>query len=188
MGVLMLTGCTSRWQDAYVSTGVAAPELAPGTPVVVREITWDRMNATLSELQADRTKSDVHPDDWSAEQKEAARLKLLRGLQVQGDADVLGRSEFKSTEPDRGRASERELSEFAAKVGANRVVWASRFVGQTDVVKQEQAQVNQWRETRYRDANGAWRSSPYYDSTTIYVPVVVRADEYAFVAYFLRDR
>lgn len=187
---MLLSGCTaSRWESDFVSSGVSAPARSGGetAPVRIREVPWDRLQATLAELQSDRTASDVHPDDWTAAQKREAKTKLLRGLQLVADprnVDVLGRSEFRTT--DYVRSDDGSLAKFARKLGATTVVWSSTYLGTTEVVRSEP--VTEFRSGTFdRWHDGRRRGGSFSESSTIFVPVKVQADERVWVAYFLRE-
>lgn len=189
-GVLLSAGCvSSRWESDFVSSGVTAPARAGGSAaqVRIREVPWERLQTTLAELQSERAASDVHPDDWTPDQKREAKTKLLRGLQVGADplnVDVLGRTEFRTT--DRVRAGDGELANFARKLGATTVIWSSTYLGQTDVIRAEP--VTEFRSGSYdRWHDGRRRGGTFSESSTIFVPITVRADERVWVAYFLRE-
>lgn len=186
---LLLTGCdASPWSTSFSPSGESAPPLEAGSAVALREVPWERLQETLNELHRERIESDIHPDEWSVERKEAAKARLLIGLQVSIDPariTVLGRSEFRSTRqvaPDDGG-----LEAQARKVGATMVVWSRTYLGRREITTQEP--VNQyttvWRP--YRDRRGRWRHESVTEQSTIWVPIQVQADEHAWTAYFLRD-
>lgn len=182
-----MAGCSaSPWESEYRSAGVAAAPLVKESPVRVREVPWDRIQDTLRELESERAASDVHPDDWDPARKEAAKAKLLRGLQVSEDprqVSVLGRSVFRTT--DRVRPDDGELSTFARKIGATTVIWSNSYMGKTDVVRSEP--VTEWRSGSWDSWDSHRGSRGFSESSTIWVPVVVQADERAWMAFFLRD-
>lgn len=154
----------------------------------LREAAWDRLQATLAELQAERSASDVHPDEWPAERKAEANARLLRGLQVSADpagVDVLGRSAFHTTRPT--RPDDGELERFARKIGATMVVWSGTYLGRVLTTEREPVTEYSTATRHYRDKKGKWRSETYTVNSTIWVPVTVEADEHAWVAYFLRE-
>lgn len=189
-GCLLTAGCaSSRWESEFVSSGLAAPVRSAGAAAAVRirEVPWERLQATLTELQADRAASDVHPDDWDEAQRREAKTKLLKGLQVGADpqtVDVLGRSEFRTT--DRMRTDDGTLAGFANRIGATTVVWSSAYLGTTEVIRSEP--VTEFRTGSFdRGHSSRRRSGTYSESSTIFVPVTVRADERVWVAYFLRE-
>lgn len=188
-----LPGCvaTSVWESNYIGTQWSP--LAEGSAVQVRKVPWERVQGTLKDLEAQAAASDVHPEDWSEGKKFEVKGTLLRGLQVSDDAasiEVLGRSNFRTTSPVNPESPDAGgMSEFARKIGATRVAWTSAYLGKADTIVQEP--VSAWsRGTAWdsRDEKGRPRSRDYSENSTSWVPVRVQADEYAFVAYFLRDQ
>lgn len=187
-----LTACSapSLWETNY--TGNAAAPLAPTAPVQVRKVAFERVQGTLKELEASAAASDTHPEDWTPNQKAEARAKLLKGLQISDDpasVSVLGRSDFRTTaalRPDGPDAP--VLADFARKIGATRVAWTNSYLGKADTIVQEP--VTTWTDgttwSRGRDDKHR-KPSDYHESSTTWVPVRVQADEYAYIAYFLRD-
>lgn len=167
--------------------------LVHSTPVRVRSIPWDRMQATLADLERDASAGDVHPEDWTAAQKQAAKAKLFRGLQYGGDAgsaQVLGRSEFRTTQTIRPDSADREgLETFARKVGATDVIWSSKILGKTEKIEDRAVTSttsgNFW--GGHRDRNRWWDDN-YTQNQTTWVPIRVPADDTGFVAYFIRGR
>ncbi len=183
-------GASSAWEGNYV--GDQAAPLSPEAPVQVRNVAWERVQNALKEIEAKSSASDVHPEDWSEVAKGEVKATMLRGLQVSDDPasiQVLGRSSFRTTralEPERsGRG---EIAEFARKIGATRVAWSRSYLGKADTIVQEP--VSTWSQgTTWgaKDGRGRYRSRDYSETSTTWVPIRVQADEYAFVAYFLRD-
>jgi hypothetical protein len=183
--VLWCAGCgPSNWERSFTPEG-EAPALASAAPVRLREVPWERLEAALVKLDAERAASDAPPDEWPQDKKDAAKQELLRALQVTTPIDgveILGRSAFRTTwqtSPTDG-----ELEALARKKGANLVVWSSNYLGKTQVVRDEP--VTEWRTGSYY-AGRDRRSRTYTENSTIWVPVVVEADEHAFMAYFLRE-
>ena len=179
-----LGGCTaSVWEREFVRTGeVRAVEA--GGPVRMREVDWGRLQGGLEGMRRAAAESDVPETEWSADRRAAAKAELLRILQVTDDAagvEVVGRSEFRATRAMRPERDE-ELVGLARKVGATDVVWSRRLLGKAETIIREPV-------TTYSTGWG-WgrRSRGGMESTTAWVPVVVAADEYAYVAYFLRRR
>lgn len=186
-----LAGCAkSLWETEFTGSGDAAPALAGDALVRVRDAPWERVQQALVEIDKEWASSDTHPDDWAQERKTAVRGKLLKALQVPGDpatVEVLGRSEFRTT--SRVRPDDGELTDFARRVGATTVVWSSVYIGKADRIVQEP--VTEFRTGggagRWWGRGGRWRGSAFAESWTVFVPVVVRADEHAYVAFFLRE-
>jgi hypothetical protein len=185
LACVVLGGCSgSRWEQEFTPT--AAVEPLPGNvPVRVREVDWDRLQSGLDSMRQEAAASDVPESEWTQDKRDAAKARLLRTLQVSADpmsVEVVGRSEFRTTDslrPDR----DGQLAELAKKVGATEVVWSRRHLGKADTIIEEPVNsystVNEWGGRRGRDRS-------YSESTTTWVPVVVAADEFAYVAYFLR--
>jgi hypothetical protein len=188
VGSAVLAGCRASPWAASLRRG---PDTAPAVPgdarVLVREVPWDRVEVTLEELEAEAAASDVHPDDWPAEKKAEAKAKLLKGLQVREDPAsvlVLGSSQFRTTEGL--RADGDEVLKLARRLGADMIVWSSRYVGKTSTVVQEPS-------TSYSTATfwpGGTRKgrSPatYTETTTVWIPVLIQADQTAFIAFYLK--
>jgi hypothetical protein len=194
LGGMFLAGCAGRsvWDQTFVGAPDATRAmLGEKAPVRQRNIPWNRMQAALAELEKDASAGDVHPDDWTADQKQAAKAKLLHGLQFGGDpakTEVLGRCMFRTAETILPDGPDREaLDRTARKVGATDVVWSTKILGKTEKVVQHP--VTSWTTTNFwgppRDRERWWDDN-YTQSTTTWVPVRVPADDSGFVAYFLR--
>ena len=119
-----LPACSTAWKDHY--RGAAAGAYAPSESVTVREVPWERVDAALRSIEANRAASATHPDEWTPEQLEAEQAALLSGLQISEPPDeitVLGRSVFRSTDhlsPDDG-SLERVFEAASAPHGLKRV-------------------------------------------------------------------
>jgi hypothetical protein len=180
-----LQGCAaSPWEANY--EGAAGAPLPPNAPIQLREVSWDRLQSGLKDLEAEQAKSDVHPADWPAEKKAQFNERLLKILQVSdtpAQVEILGRSAFRTTSP---RIPDRDpdISAFARKIGASKVAWSRRLVGRAEEIVQEPVTTFG---TTYYDRGGRRRGPSYYtESYTTWVPVAVQSDEDAYVAYFLR--
>ena len=102
-------GCNhSPWKNAFQPSGETVTSAAFQGSVKVREVPWERVQGTLSQLYAELVASDVPEADMPESQRAARKASLLRGLQVTADprtVEILGRSEFRSTDrvrPDDG--------------------------------------------------------------------------------------
>ncbi len=187
---LMVGGCASPspWESSYIGARPEAPLRDAPLPAV-RDVSWERLASTRDELEKEVAASDSHPDQWSEDRREASRATLLKGLQVTEDPSriqVLGRSEFSSTNnirPDDGT-----LAAFGASIGASRVIWSSHFLGKADKVVSEPVTTYVTGYDWVRDRKGRHRYEPTSYHTTTWVPVTVRANDYHWVAYFLRDQ
>jgi uncharacterized protein YceK len=178
----LLGGCSvSVWERSFVATGEVA-QVASNAPVRVREVDWGRLQAGLERLQRAAAESDVPESEWPRERREEAKAELLRVLQVTGDpaaVEVVGRSDFRTTSELRPERDE-DLVRLARKVGATEVVWSRRLLGKGETIIREPVT------TYSTDWGWGRRRRGGLDSSTAWVPVVVAADEYAYVAYFLR--
>lgn len=182
-----LAGC--KTSTAWDRSLVMGPDRAATatTGATVRTVPWERVQATLEELQKDVVTSDTHPDDWSAAQKSAEKAKLLRGLQVSQDASrvlILGHSHFSTT--DNLAKAEADLGRIARNLGADMVVWSSRVLGKTDAVVDRPVTSSTWGTGWFKDSDGERRPDTFTAHTTSWVPVRVSLDETGAVAYFLR--
>lgn len=189
--LVMLGGCSSVWERSYESrVGVSASALPARTDVTVREVPWSRVEEVLRELSAWWEQSDVPYEEWPAEKKHEADAKLLRALQVSEPAEqvqVVGRSSFKTVERVRPHAG--QLEKFARSIGADTAIWASRYVGKSERVESQPMYSSGYRHVQYYDTRAKkYRSRLEYEDWTTYVPVVVEADETAWVVYYLRHR
>jgi len=192
MSLTMLGACgSSHWQRSLLKGPETAPAGAATEAVRVREVQWDRVQATLQEMRQIEAANEVHPDEWSPEAKQLHKSRLIQGLQISEPATavfVLGKSEFKTT--DSGIETEEaggELRRVARSLGADTVVWSRRLVGKADRVVQEPV-------TTYSSGTWWWREGDrrrpesFNEQQTTWVPVRVQADETAYIAFFLRTR
>lgn len=179
---------SSSWQR-HLSRGPDAAAALPETDAVrIRQVPWERIEDTLRTIRAEVAASDVHPDEWPEERRQAQKATLLRGLQISEPPEsvlVVGSSEFRTTS---NPGDEESLRRVARSLGADTVVWSSRLLGKADKVIQEP--VSGWTTGTVwsRDADGKLRPRSQNEHTTAWVPVVVRADETGYVAFFLRTR
>ncbi len=185
-------GCAapSMWERNYV--GSQATALPPTAPVQVRRVAWERVQGVLKDIESQAAASDIHPDDWSEGKKAEVRGQMLKGLQIADNpasVEILGRSNFRTTRAINPEISDdAALPDFARKLGATRVAWTSSYLGKADAIVQEP--VSTWSQgTTWgsRDDRGRYRSREYSENSTTWIPIRVQADEYAYVAYFLRD-
>ena len=181
--LLPLPACTSAWRDHY--RGAPAGAYEPTEAVTIREVPWARLDDTLHDIEARRAASDVHWEEWTDKQHMEEQADLLRGLQISEhpeDIVVLGRSVFRST--DHLRPEDGSLERFARSIGADYAVWSAHYVGTRRVVRDRPVQqhgVGFGYGSKRGRHSGVW-------TRTVYVPVSVDADEYAWVVYYLRRR
>jgi len=184
---LVLGACNNIWRDNFV--GAPIDYYPPTRTVDLREVPWSRVNSTLEEIERRRAESDEHWEDWSEERLMDEQRRLLKGLQIPEDPEdiiVLGRSVFRSV----GEVSplDPELRGFATELGADYAVWSWNFIGKAQTIVREPVTTSGVRSGYYRDSSGHRRHRYTPWSETIYVPVVVEANEYAWVVYYLRRR
>jgi hypothetical protein len=187
--LLLLSACSSPsiWQRSLTKGPDAALALTSGVIPTLRTVPWERVESTMREIDRRITTSNVHPDDWTPEQKHETKAYLLRGLQVSQPAEsvrILGSSQFRTTDPLNDAT--RELSAIASKLGADMVVWSSRVVGKADRVEQHMGSASTWGTGWYRDNAGNTRPDSYHEHSTLWIPVRMSVDETAAIAYFLR--
>ncbi len=193
----LLGGCAadpSVWEQGFVrEDGGARAALQAQTPVRVRAVPFERVEQFMNELDAEVAASDVPRTQWAPDKKQAAEAKLLRGLQVTADpasVDVVGVSRFRTTDDLRPDSRDQPaLMSFARDVGANEVVWTTRYLGKADKIVEKPV-------TRIGGSRGYWGNGWYGEwgsggdwggSSTTWVPVRVQADERMFVLFFLRN-
>lgn len=189
--LLVLGGCASAWERSYESrVGVPRQALPARAEVTVREAPWSRVEEALRELSAMWEQSDVPYEEWPTEKKREADARLLRALQVTDSVDevqIVGRSSFKTVERVRPHAG--ALEKFARSIGADTAIWASRYVGKSERVESQPVYSSGYRHVQYYDTRSKkYRTRLEYNDWTTYVPVVVEADETAWVVYYLRHQ
>lgn len=187
--IWLVAGCVSSpWERSYVGRTV---EPAPIGEPTIRSIPWGRMVETLNAIEQRVSESDVHPDEWPAEKKGEQKALLLKGLQVSeapGSVQVLGRSDFRTTDVIRPEQAgdARALRAFASKVGADMVVWSRRDLGKTDAIIDRPVTTYRSGTDWFRESDGSRRHEPYSETATTWIPVRIARDEFGFTAFFLR--
>ncbi|HED53361.1 MAG TPA: hypothetical protein ENJ00_04080 [Phycisphaerales bacterium] len=180
-------GCSSIWARNY-RPNLTAPALRSTDDVTVREIPWKRMQAALQEQEDLAGATDIHPDEWSTEQRLDASEKLLRALQISADpanVRLLGVSSFRTTQ--KIKPWDGSLAKFARKRGANYVVWSDRYLGKADTIVTRTVWSDHLVYDDYRDPSTGRRYSDVRHYTTSRdVPLVVAKDETGYTAFFLR--
>jgi len=158
--------------------------LAP--EITVRRVSWDRVEASLRDLEAQAAASDVHPDEWSEERKQAAKGTLLRGLQISQPGDrvmILGRSQFKTS--DGLPEQDSTLRALGTRLGANMVVYSTRVLGKTDKIVQSPVTGSTTGTGWRRERDGNYRPDTYSETSTTWIPIRVTTDETGGIAYYL---
>lgn len=180
-----LTACTSPWRQTFEPATIA--DYPPTDRAVIREVPWERIDSVLREIDAELAASDVHPDEWPAERLEAQKARLTTALQLSedpADLDILGRSVFKSTaDVDLFDGS---LSAFTTSIGADYAIWSTSYLGRAQTIEREPVTRTGagWVRHRRRDGHVDYDYLPYNE--TLYVPVVLERDQYAWVVYYIR--
>lgn len=181
-------GCqTSPWPQGLAKGPETATPLNPQAAIRVREVPWERVEQVLASLRADVAASNIHPDEWSPEQRNNHKVRLLQGLQISEPAEkvkVLGRSEFRTS--DRVTIPSADLEKLAASLGADTIVWSSRPLGKADRVVQEPI-------TWYSDGTRSWdhadeHRGAFSETRTGWVPVRIQVEEVGYVGFFIRTR
>ncbi len=185
----LFVGCASNWEQSFEPRAESSG-LESSAAVVVREVPWERLERTLEDLSRLRAERDIAWEEWPESQKQEADAMLLRALQVSqpsAEIEILGRSSFKTT--DRMHPGDGSLERFARKIGADYAIWSRRYLGKADRVVREPVQESGYRQIRYYDRKSKrYRTRYDYEYWTTYVPMVVKADESAWVVYYLRRR
>jgi hypothetical protein len=174
-----LAGCSSPWRESYRPFAPQAA-LADGAPVSVREIPWERMERALAESEQRAAASDVHPSDWTEDQRTEARRELLANLQITADpaaATVVGLSSFRATDPVKPWAG--SLERFARSVGATHAVWAERYLGKADAIVNRTVYIDSFEYDTDDDSSA-------YRTRVATVPIVIGKDETGYTAFFIR--
>lgn len=178
----------SLWEERLTLVDAAPAARVAPEDVRVRDVPWERVEPVLAELRGEVARSDAPVEEWPVERRAEAEQKLLRALQVtaqSGATRIVASSEFRTTAFSRPDA--RELRALAGRIGATLVVWSSLPLGKADRV--DYVPVTTWTSGNIwarRDRHGNVRSEPYNESSTTWAPVVIEADESAFLAFFLR--
>ena len=153
----------------------------------MREIPWERMESALREQEELLAASDVHWEDWDADQRREANAKLLRALQISEDPDrvhLIGVSSFRTT--NTVRPWNGDLASFARKKGAHYAIWADRYLGKAESIVRQTVWSDSTDYITYEDSTGTDRRATRQRTTSTEVPLVVEKDETGFTAFFLR--
>ena len=188
-------GCgPSVWERSFVYEPGRAPPLALSASradaVVVRSVPWGRVGPALKAEHQRVLESKAHRDDWDADTARASELALLQELQLPiaaDDAELIGRSRFRTTQQPNPNAD--GLRRFAAGLGADYVIWSSRVLGKVDTIKHEAVRTERWRSDRvWNDNRKRYEYVRRWEPETTWVPVVVKRDEVWWVVFYLRQK
>jgi hypothetical protein len=194
-------GCASSpsaWEQGFVGEpGVSIqPEAARAaggpTPVNIRSVPIERVDAVMLELDAEAAASDIPKEQWPADKNSAAKARLLKALQVTQAPDsveVRGVSRFRSTTLLRPDSTNSEsLAAFARSINANTALWSMKYLGKADKIVEKPVtnfgSRGYWGRGRHWD-DDCW--SDHWGSSTTWVPVRVQADEYLYVVFYLNQ-
>ncbi len=184
-----LGGCVSTWQRTFEASSAASSpaRFEPTEDVVIRGVPWSRLNSALRAIDRERAESDIHPDEWPPSKQAAERVRLVKALQLSEDPAkvvILGRSVFRTTrdvDPIDG-----SLERFARSIGADYAIWSTTSLGKAQTVEQEPVTRTGYASRRFRDRDGRHDDDSFWYNETIFVPVVVEREEYAWVVYYIR--
>lgn len=181
-----LLGCASAWEQSY-EPAVIESSFEPTERVAIRRVPWDRLAGALGSIESARAASDTHPDEWLPERRAAEKAELVTALQLSEQPEqvaILGRSVFRSTSDI--NILDGSLSAFARSIGADYAIWSTTYLGTAEQVEREPVTRYGWaRSGRYRRSDGYtdYDYLPYHE--TLYVPVVVERDQYAWLVYYV---
>lgn len=181
----LAAGCASTWKTSFEPA--SAYTYPPTERVVIREVPWERIDAALRSIDSARAASDTHPDEWTDARRDAEKRQLATALQLSEDPaslEILGRSVFASTaDVD---LFDGQLSSFARSIGADYAIWSTSYLGKADTVQREPVTTTGYAYSRHRRRDGHvdYDYLPY--SETVYIPIVVERDRFAWVVFFVR--
>jgi hypothetical protein len=189
--VALLCGCASPWEKNYRPNPIYQDKhFAPTSSVSVRPVEYARVQRYVEQERAFLTASNISPADYNAEQRLAARKRLLEALQISEppqDLFVLGWSEFTDTE--RLDPFSKDLRKFAEGAGADIVVVTSVYQGPVTTVV-SQPVTTYAHGYGYGGARwgpyGPYGPAGYTDMSTTWVPMPVTEQQYFYQAFFLR--
>jgi hypothetical protein len=191
--VALVGGCANPWKDSFERNRDLQPLAAlPKTQQpALREVEFERLQKFTQEERARRIDSTTAPADLTPEQRVEAKNRLLEALQLPwrgDDADVIGSSQFTSSEELKPHADKR-LFDFARGIGAEVIVLASTYLGQTQRFTTVPV-TSYTRDTVTYSYDRRGRRVPmttFYDSSsTTWVPMNVTEDQFVYHAFFIR--
>lgn len=178
-------GCASNWESTFEPA--SASVYPPTERVIIREVPWERIDSVLRDIDSSRASSDTHPDEWTPAQHDAEKSLLVTALQLSEDPaslEILGRSVFTSTA--NVNLFDGSLSAFGRSIGADYAIWSTSYLGKAQTVQREPVTTTGFGYSRHhrRDGHADYDYMPYQE--TVYVPVVVERDEFAWLVFFVR--
>jgi len=180
-------GCANPWQKSFVPNPDQERKFPPAQQVEVRVVEFARLQNYENAERRERIQSSTSPADFTAEQRRAAKNRLLEALQLKerGDAiEILGWSRFVDSEAHDPR--DPALLKLAAEKGADVVVASVGYVGQTSrMVDYPLTSYSNYYTTGVgRGRRSALWSTGGYETT--WVPATVVEKQYVHEAVFLR--
>jgi hypothetical protein len=187
---LLTVGCATPWEANFQpNPALAGQQFAPTESAQVRTVEFERLQRYAQAERRQRVASTTAPEDLPADQKLAAKNRLLETLQLQerGDeVEVLGWSEF--TESEKLEPRDARLQKFAQKIGADYVVIASDYAGQVTRTVDRPMTTYSHSYATVAGPRGSKRprTVTVSDTYTTWVPMNVTEDQYFYTAAFLR--
>jgi hypothetical protein len=194
--LLLAGGCANPWKESFEPNpelGSAQFPTRKNANVAVRDVEYERLRQFTDNERQRRIASATAPSDLSAQEKIAAKNRLLEALQfpARGDeAIVLGSSQFVTAEPLKPN-TDKKLRDFARKTGATAVVVSSTYLGQAQ--RMDTVPVTTYSNDTYirhtfdRNGRRVPRTESVNSSSTTWVPMQVTEDRYAYHAFFIRQ-
>ena len=189
----VVTGCANPWKDSFERNRDlhAVAPLEKSQQPVLRDVEFERLQKFTQEERGRRIDSTTAPTDLTPEQRVEAKNRVLEALQLpwrNDDAEIIGSSQFTSSEELKPR-SDKRLFDFARSIGADVIVLASAYLGQTQRFTTVPV-TSYTRDTVTYSYDRRGRRVPmttFYDSSsTTWVPMNVVEDQFVYHAFFIR--
>jgi hypothetical protein len=185
--LILLVGCASPWEQNFQINPTLESKFSPTDRVELRDVEFARLERYEKTEQKLRTESTTAPADYTSEQRESAKNRLLEALQLKDRGDeieIIGWSRFADTTVLDLHG--KELETFAKKVGADVVVSTSVFTGQVNRVVDYPLTSYSNYYTTFSGPRGRQRTFTSAGHSTVWVPTPVTEDQYFYEAVFLR--
>lgn len=128
--MVLLCGCASPWEKNYQPNPLVGRSYPPTSRVDLRVVEFERLANYERAEHERRVHSTTAPEDYTQQERLAAKNRLLEALQLPDRGDsivILGWSRF--AESDQLDLRSRQLADFAKKIGANVVVSSGAYGG-----------------------------------------------------------
>jgi hypothetical protein len=183
-------GCANPWKANFVPNPALQGQKAPPTESVqIRTVEFERLQRYAASERESRIHSTTAPEDMSAEEKAAAKNRLLETLQLKERGDeieVLGWSEFSTSE--KLDPNSPKLSDFARQLGADYAVVAAEYMGTVARTVERPMTAFSQSYVTVAGPRGHGRTYTQSDTSTVWVPMNVLEDRFVYTAAFLRKR